>query len=84
MLIYRPGFPIVALFASDCPFFQHKQDVFDMGNIYDNNLKSTHGPNGLEQRHQGPYGGKEADNLSNKAAGKVLPQTRDIKARPKQ
>ncbi len=55
-----------------------------MGNIYDNNMKSDHGPNGLEQRHQGPYGGKEADNLSNKDAGKVLQQTKDIKARPKQ
>jgi hypothetical protein len=55
-----------------------------MGNIYDDNSKSAHGPNGLEQRQQGPYGGKEADHLSNKDAGKVYPQKKDIKARPKQ
>lgn len=55
-----------------------------MSNIYDNNSQSTHGPNGLEQQHQGPYGGKKNDQLSNKAAGKVFPQTNDIKARPKQ
>jgi len=55
-----------------------------MGDIYDDNLKSAHGPNGLEQRHQGPYGGKETDHLSNKGAGKVFPQKKDVKARPKQ
>ncbi|WP_169716694.1 hypothetical protein [Sporomusa acidovorans] len=55
-----------------------------MSNIYDNNLKSTHGPDGLEQQQQGPYGGKKNDQLSNKAAGKVFSQTNGIKARPKQ
>ncbi|WP_144034048.1 hypothetical protein [Sporomusa silvacetica] len=58
--------------------------VFNMDDIYDDNSKSAHGPNGLEQRHKGPYGGKEADHLSNKDAGKVFPQKKDIKARPKQ
>jgi hypothetical protein len=55
-----------------------------MGNVYDNNSKSTHGPNGIEQNQQGPYGGKNADQLSNNTAGKVLPPTQDIHARPKQ
>ncbi|WP_425059649.1 hypothetical protein SCACP_02430 [Sporomusa carbonis] len=54
-----------------------------MGNVYDNNLKSTHGPFGEAQTHQGPYGGKDADNLTNKQAANVLPPTKDIKARPK-
>lgn len=55
-----------------------------MGNIYDNNQKSKHGPHGQSQSHQGPYGGKDADNLSSKSAAHVLPPTNDIKARPKQ
>lgn len=54
-----------------------------MGNVYDDNLKSPHGPDGLEQRHQGPYGGKDDDQLSNKKAEKVFPQSKNIKARPK-
>lgn len=55
-----------------------------MGNIYDDNLKSKHGPFGQPQNQQGPYGGKNADNLSNKSADKTLPPTNNIKARPKQ
>ncbi|CVK18611.1 hypothetical protein [Sporomusa sphaeroides] len=55
-----------------------------MSNIYDNNLKSKHGPHGQMQSHQGPYGGKETDSLSNANAAKVLPPTNESKARPKQ
>ncbi|HWR45004.1 hypothetical protein [Sporomusa sp.] len=55
-----------------------------MGNIYDNNLKSKHGPFGESQAQQGPYGGKDADNMTDKKASSVLPPTRDIKARLKQ
>lgn len=54
-----------------------------MGNIYDNNLKSPHGPHGQRQSQQGPYGGKETDSLSNVTTAKVLPPTTDSKARPK-
>lgn len=54
-----------------------------MGNIYDDNQKSLHGPSGQKQAHQGPYGGKNADNLSNNSAAQVLQPTKDIKARPK-
>ncbi|MDF2569716.1 MAG: hypothetical protein K0R55_1320 [Sporomusa sp.] len=55
-----------------------------MGNIYDKNQESTHGPFGETQTHQGPYGGKNADNLTNRQAAKTMPPTKDIKARPKQ
>lgn len=55
-----------------------------MGNIYDKNQKSLHGPFGRSQEQQGPYGGKNDDNLSSKAAEKVFSPTHEIKARPKQ
>ncbi len=55
-----------------------------MGSIYDNNQKSPHGPSGLAQNQQGPYGGKDADNLTSKKAAGVLPPTKDSKARPQQ
>ncbi|HWR07176.1 hypothetical protein [Sporomusa sp.] len=53
-----------------------------MGKIYDNNLKSKHGPFGELQTQQGPYGGKDADNLTNKMATSILPPG-DNKSRPK-
>ncbi|WP_371376307.1 hypothetical protein [Sporomusa aerivorans] len=55
-----------------------------MGNIYDNNQKSPHGPSGQPQNQQGPYGGKDTDSLTSKKAAAVMPPTKDIKARPKQ
>lgn len=55
-----------------------------MDKTYDDNTKSVHGPDGgIEQRQHGPYGGKDADHLSNPSARKVFPQTKTIKARPK-
>ncbi|SMC72302.1 hypothetical protein [Sporomusa malonica] len=54
-----------------------------MGNIYDKNQESAHGPFGESQTHQGPYGGKNSDTMTNKKAANVIPPTKDIKARPK-
>lgn len=51
-----------------------------MGNIYDDNTKSKHGPWGEKQSAQGPWGGK--DNQNN--ASTSFPGEQKVKAKPKQ
>lgn len=54
-----------------------------MGKIYDKNQESAHGPFGESQNHQGPYGGRTSDTLTNKKAANVIPPVKDSKARTK-
>lgn len=51
-----------------------------MGAIYDDNTKSKHGPAGVKQSAQGPWGGK--DNPDNTSA--TFPGEKKVTPRPKQ
>lgn len=55
-----------------------------MGKIYDNNTDSKHGPFGQPQGQQGPYGGKDTDNLTNKKAATIISAAKDAETHPKQ
>lgn len=55
-------------------------NMSDIGNLYDNNTKSEHGPSGVvAQKHHGPYGGK--DNQRQLSAS--FPDEKIVKPRPK-
>jgi hypothetical protein len=51
-----------------------------MGNVYDDNTRSKHGPWGEKQSAPGPWGGK--DNMKN--ASVSFPGEKQVKPRPKQ
>lgn len=54
-----------------------------MSTIVDVSITDKGRRTGSQPKH-GPWGGKNADTLSNPQAARVFPPTRDIKARPKE